>query len=266
MGRRWLSPESASDLGRLDADAIARVRAEAWPEAANADELHDALGLARLPQRGGSARGSRLERLAGGAGTPEARGTARCAGRDALDLGRAPAAVSGAVADGQARARDRRAGRPCRPGLVARRRAGRGLARAARGSGTGHARHACCGARFRSERHRHGLGGARGRRLRHARALHAGNQRRGMVRATAARPHSPLHRQAVAGGDRAGRGARFPALPADLAARRAGCTDGRSGRRRHRGRAARRVRGAGRRLGNRDPARAPRRLRAALAR
>jgi len=43
MGRRWLSPESASDLGRLDADAIARVRAEAWPDAANADELHDAL-------------------------------------------------------------------------------------------------------------------------------------------------------------------------------------------------------------------------------
>jgi ATP-dependent helicase Lhr and Lhr-like helicase len=43
MGRRWLSPETAADLGRLDADAIARVRAEAWPEPANADELHDAL-------------------------------------------------------------------------------------------------------------------------------------------------------------------------------------------------------------------------------
>jgi ATP-dependent Lhr-like helicase len=43
MGRRWLSPEAASDLGRLDADAIARVRAEAWPDVANADELHDAL-------------------------------------------------------------------------------------------------------------------------------------------------------------------------------------------------------------------------------
>jgi ATP-dependent Lhr-like helicase len=43
MGRRWLSPESAADLGRLDAEAIARVRAEAWPDAANADELHDAL-------------------------------------------------------------------------------------------------------------------------------------------------------------------------------------------------------------------------------
>src|SRR6266545_3415010 len=43
MARRWLSPEDAADLGRLDADAIARVKAEAWPEAANADELHDAL-------------------------------------------------------------------------------------------------------------------------------------------------------------------------------------------------------------------------------
>ncbi len=43
MSRRWLSPETAADLGRLDADAIARVRAEAWPDAANPDELHDAL-------------------------------------------------------------------------------------------------------------------------------------------------------------------------------------------------------------------------------
>src|SRR5438046_4596489 len=43
MSRRWLSPETAADLGRLDPEAIARVRSEAWPEAANADELHDAL-------------------------------------------------------------------------------------------------------------------------------------------------------------------------------------------------------------------------------
>jgi ATP-dependent Lhr-like helicase len=43
MARRWLAPEQASDLGRLDADAIERVRDEAWPDAANADELHDAL-------------------------------------------------------------------------------------------------------------------------------------------------------------------------------------------------------------------------------
>jgi ATP-dependent Lhr-like helicase len=43
MGRRWLDDASAADLGRLDVAAIERVRAEAWPEAANADELHDAL-------------------------------------------------------------------------------------------------------------------------------------------------------------------------------------------------------------------------------
>jgi ATP-dependent Lhr-like helicase len=43
MSRRWLDPATASDLGRLDPEAIARVRAEAWPEATNPDELHDAL-------------------------------------------------------------------------------------------------------------------------------------------------------------------------------------------------------------------------------
>jgi ATP-dependent Lhr-like helicase len=43
MARRWLSPEDAAGLGRLDAEAIARVRAEAWPDPANPDELHDAL-------------------------------------------------------------------------------------------------------------------------------------------------------------------------------------------------------------------------------
>jgi ATP-dependent Lhr-like helicase len=43
MSRRWLAPEAASDIGRLDPEAIARVREEAWPSPANADELHDAL-------------------------------------------------------------------------------------------------------------------------------------------------------------------------------------------------------------------------------
>ena len=41
--RRWLDPATASDLGALDAAAIARVREEAWPEAFDPDELHDAL-------------------------------------------------------------------------------------------------------------------------------------------------------------------------------------------------------------------------------
>ncbi|MEP6548178.1 MAG: DEAD/DEAH box helicase [Gammaproteobacteria bacterium] len=43
MSRRWLDPESAADLGKLDPEAIARVRAEAWPDATTPDELHDAL-------------------------------------------------------------------------------------------------------------------------------------------------------------------------------------------------------------------------------
>ncbi len=43
MGRRWQDPQSASDLGRLDPEAIARVRDEAWPDPANSEELHDAL-------------------------------------------------------------------------------------------------------------------------------------------------------------------------------------------------------------------------------
>ncbi len=43
MSRRWLDPESAADIGKLDPAAIARVRAEAWPDASTPDELHDAL-------------------------------------------------------------------------------------------------------------------------------------------------------------------------------------------------------------------------------
>lgn len=46
INRRWLDPETASDLGALDADAIARVCEEAAPDPENADELHDALVLA----------------------------------------------------------------------------------------------------------------------------------------------------------------------------------------------------------------------------
>ena len=41
--RRWLDPQTAGDLGKLDQSAIDRVREEVWPEPRNADELHDAL-------------------------------------------------------------------------------------------------------------------------------------------------------------------------------------------------------------------------------
>ena len=43
MSRRWGDIDSTDDFGRLDEDAISAVREEAWPEARNADELHDAL-------------------------------------------------------------------------------------------------------------------------------------------------------------------------------------------------------------------------------
>jgi ATP-dependent Lhr-like helicase len=43
LSRRWLDADTAASLGTLDAAAIDRVVAEAWPEAETADELHDAL-------------------------------------------------------------------------------------------------------------------------------------------------------------------------------------------------------------------------------
>lgn len=58
MSRRYADPDSADDLGRLDPEAIAAVRAEAWPEARNADEMHEALiGLAYVEAREARAHG-----------------------------------------------------------------------------------------------------------------------------------------------------------------------------------------------------------------
>lgn len=41
--RRFATPQEAGDIGRLNPEAIERVRREAWPEASTEDELHDAL-------------------------------------------------------------------------------------------------------------------------------------------------------------------------------------------------------------------------------
>ncbi|MDH4611466.1 DEAD/DEAH box helicase [Pseudomonas sp. BN102] len=43
QSRRWSDPQSADDLGALDADAITAVAEEAWPEVRDADEMHEAL-------------------------------------------------------------------------------------------------------------------------------------------------------------------------------------------------------------------------------
>ncbi len=41
--RSWADPAEAKDFSLLDADAIARVREEAWPYVSNVEELHDGL-------------------------------------------------------------------------------------------------------------------------------------------------------------------------------------------------------------------------------
>ena len=43
QSRRFTEPEDAADLGRLDSQAITKVRQQAWPDARTADELHDGL-------------------------------------------------------------------------------------------------------------------------------------------------------------------------------------------------------------------------------
>jgi ATP-dependent Lhr-like helicase len=58
LSRRWLDPQAVGDLGALDPAAIARVREEAWPDAADADELHDALGWLTFMTEGEVARRS----------------------------------------------------------------------------------------------------------------------------------------------------------------------------------------------------------------
>ncbi len=80
MSRRWLAPEEAADLGRLDPEAIARVRAEAWPDAANADELADALVWLGFLTEGEAASGAGwtecLSQLAGQGRVARVEGTA----------------------------------------------------------------------------------------------------------------------------------------------------------------------------------------------
>jgi ATP-dependent Lhr-like helicase len=58
--RRASDRNSSDGLGLLDAAAIDKVKTEAWPEATNADELHDALMLVTLMTPG------ELYRSAGG--------------------------------------------------------------------------------------------------------------------------------------------------------------------------------------------------------
>ena len=121
MARRWRDPQSAADLGRLDPEAIARVRAEAWPDPVNADELHDALlwlgclteAEAAAPRRAG-ANGSRRWR---------ATSASRASRRRRRRYGFRPSGWRSSARvwpDGAARAGDRAARRPDASALVER--------------------------------------------------------------------------------------------------------------------------------------------------
>lgn len=70
LARRWSDPESADDLGALDAGAIDAVREQAWPLVRDDDEMHDALiGLACISDDEARANDgwlACLERLAAG--------------------------------------------------------------------------------------------------------------------------------------------------------------------------------------------------------
>ena len=245
------------------------MRAEAWPDAANADELHDALvwlGFLTGRRRGA---GPGWSELAGRAGARET-GGARCADRRRATLWIAAERLPQFQAlwpEAQARTRDRRAGDLCRARLVAR---GGAWSRscAAGSKGWDRSTEAALAAPLGLEPpgHRRRAGGARAEGFALRGRFTPGAARGRMVRAPAARAHPPLYGQAAARRDRAGRGARLPALPVRLAARGTERPHGRAGRARRSGRPARRLRGAGRRLGDRDPAGPPRRLRAGLAR
>ena len=111
MARRWRDPQSASDLGRLDPQAIAKVQSEAWPDPVNAEELHDALlWLGCLTETEARA-AARLERMARALALDKRVALLKAPEATLVDSGRAAYAIPGRLAGGSARAGDRAASR-----------------------------------------------------------------------------------------------------------------------------------------------------------
>ena len=185
-------------------------------------------GVVRLLDRGRGPGGRGLERVARGAGRREAGSAPAPGGRQGVDRRGTPAANSRTLAGRQPGARDCRAQRLGRARMEPGGGADRDRARPAGGPGSRCAERARGAAGARARPDRGGPHRARSRRLRHARTLLGRRERRGMVRAPPARPRPYLHPQAPARGDRAGRGARLPALPVRLAARGGRCAHGRA--------------------------------------
>ena len=176
MARRWQDPQSASEIGRLDPEAIEgsaprRGRILRTPRSFMTRLLW--LGCLTEDEAGATpawgdwlaalAREKRVARL-------------KRAQRDALDSGRAAQAVPGAVAEGGARTRDRAACGSSRVSVVAGDGARRNPARAAGGSGAGHRDRADGAAWGRAGRGDARAGRAGNRRRDPARPLHSGRQ------------------------------------------------------------------------------------------
>ena len=152
MARRWQDPQSASEIGRLDPEAIARVRSEAWPDPENAEELHDALLWLGCLTDSEAEADARLGRLARGAGQREARRAADRAARNSLGSGRAAQPVPGDMAGRTASARDHAACGSSRNNVVRGPGARRNPARAHGRSRAGHRDRAHGAARGRAGR------------------------------------------------------------------------------------------------------------------
>ena len=150
--------------------------------------------------------------------------------------------------------------------MVGGKRPGRDPARQARWPRTGHADGARRAAWARAERDRSGARRARKRRRDSQGSFPCRRQRRAMVRPAPLGAHSSLHGSAAAVGDRAGRGAGFSALPVRLAACGRGDAPRGAGRAARGLERARRLRGARKSVGDRDPASAAQGLSGFVAR
>ena len=229
--RRWLDPETAADMGKLDPAAISQVRAEAWPEAGTPDELHDALnslGLLTEPEGMDSGWTSYLEQLI------VARRAARLRDGDATFWVCAECLPMIQAAYPAAR---------LEPEIVApadiaaarswtREQAVTELVRGRlQGLGPVTARDLCRIAAHRTLVHCRGAGRTRKRGIRaartfqrrgeHCRCAPAGRCHARMVRAALAGAHPSLHHQDAARRDRTGVGRGLHALPVRVAGRHA---------------------------------------------
>ena len=209
MARRWLAPESAAELGQPRSRRRSPGCAlEAWPDPANAEELHDALlWLGCLNDEEVQA-------------VPEWSGWLAALARDNRVTQRRRCALWVAAERAQQFQSLTHRHRSADANVI---RAGWKVSDRSRPAALAEplglepddiaAALVCAG----------------GRRLRPARPLHSGHQRRRMVRSAAARAHPSLHGPSPARRNRTGRRARLPALPVRLAARDGGDAAGRAG-------------------------------------